>query len=174
MNDERTLPYDLLWQDDGHVTDVVLDTMADGEDALVPIVARDHVSACDMCTQRLGDAVLLAMRVGAAIEHVVIAPQPKPWPIPVPALLAAIVVAMLGMIPVLRDLMASITDLASTMLAIVPNLTRAVLALTRAGTGDLASLFALLSLGAVAVLLLGGFAIARAAPRQVHANGGVR
>jgi len=174
MNDNNMLPADLLWQDDGHVTDVVVDTLADGQDEVVPAPARDHVSACDMCAQRLGDAVLLAMRVGDVLEGAMSTArvaQPS-WPIPVPAVLAAVLVAALGTIPALGDLGARITELVKSIVAVVPNLTRAALVLSR--TGEFGTQLALLSMVSVAVLLVGGLMIARAVPRETPLRGGAR
>lgn len=173
MNDHDMLPSELLWQDDGHVTNVVVDTLADGQDDVVPAVARDHVDACDLCTQRLGDALLLTVQVGEALQATVrSASVSRPWPIPVPAILAAVVIAALGTLPTLGSVAERSTELAKTILALIPNLTHAALALNR--TGEVGSQLATLSMASVAVLLLCGFVIARAMPRETPLQRGAR
>jgi len=174
MIDNNMLPADLLWQDDGHVTDVVVDTLADGQDDVVPAPARDHVTACDLCTQRLGDAVLMAMRVGDVLEETMNtarSAQPS-WPIPIPAVLAAVLIAALGTVPALGELGTRVTELVKSIIAVVPNLTRAALVLSR--TSELGTQLALLSMISVAILLVGGFMIARAVPRESPLRGGAR
>ena len=133
MKNQDMLPADLLWQDDGHVTDVVGDTLADGQDEAVPESARVHVEACDLCTQRLGDALLLTMQVGEAlqasveqaVEQAVGQTAARPWPVPIPAILVAVVVAALGTLPALDGVAARLTELAKTIVSLLPNLTHA-------------------------------------------------
>lgn len=172
MKNQDMLPADLLWQDDGHVTDVVVDTLADGQDEAVPEPARDHVEACELCTLRLGDALLLTMQVGEAIHASVGQAAARPWPVPVPAMLAAVLVAVLGTVPALGEVAARLTELAKTLVALLPNLTHAALALSR--TGQVGSSLTVLSMAAVAVLLVCGLAIARALPRETPLRGGAR
>ncbi|PKN48616.1 MAG: hypothetical protein CVU63_04515, partial [Deltaproteobacteria bacterium HGW-Deltaproteobacteria-20] len=64
MSDQEMMPIDILWQDDGHVSDVAVDALADGQEAIVPLPVRDHVNECELCAGRFGEAVLLAMQVG--------------------------------------------------------------------------------------------------------------
>ena len=47
MSDE--LAHDLLWQADGHLTDVALTALADGEVALLSPAAASHAEECDAC-----------------------------------------------------------------------------------------------------------------------------
>lgn len=56
------LPDDLLFTEDGHASDVVLTCLADGETAIVPELARAHVSGCVDCQGHLGNAALLSLR----------------------------------------------------------------------------------------------------------------
>ncbi len=178
MRDQESLPEDLLWQQDGHVSDVVLDTLADEQDEIVPVLARDHVSGCDVCTQRLGDAVVLALGVDDAlkpmVESAATAAQTKSWPLPIPAMLAAVILAVLGTIPALKDLSFRLTELFYDIVGIIPNITRAAVLISRNGMGELGTQLAMLSLFSVAILLCSGFVIARRAPRQWHATGGAQ
>ncbi len=70
------LPEELLWADGGHASDVVLTALADGEDAIVPEVARRHVGNCVHCTHALGRVALLSVHASEELEHVrAIAPE---------------------------------------------------------------------------------------------------
>ena len=100
--------------------------------------------------------------------------QPKTWPIPVPAMIVAVLLAALGTLPMLGDLTTRLTEIIRAVVAVVPNLTRAALVLSRTGTGELGAQLAVLSAISVALLLLGGLAIARAVPRESPLQGGAR
>lgn len=171
MSDPRRLPTELLWQDDGHVSDVVVDSLADGQDEIVDASAREHVDVCELCAGRLGEAVLMAMSVGEAMERAV-GVRAKPWPIPVVAVLAAVVLAALGTLPTLADLAARVAELSRAVVSVLPNLTRAALVLGR--TGELSSQLAYMSLFAIATLLAGGLLVARKLPRETPLRGDVR
>jgi hypothetical protein len=83
MDDLDKLPADLVWQQDGHLSDIVLSTIADGELPLVPLEAHTHLEHCDECTTRFGAEALLSMHAGelmaevsrAAEAPVVVAPR---------------------------------------------------------------------------------------------------
>jgi hypothetical protein len=70
MDNQEQLPSDLLFEQDGHVTEVVLACLADGELALIPDAAAAHVDACDTCTARLGAAALRSLDAGQALHEV--------------------------------------------------------------------------------------------------------
>ncbi len=63
------LPEELLWADGGHASDVVLTALADGEDAIVPEVARRHVGNCVHCTHALGRVALLSVHASEELEQ---------------------------------------------------------------------------------------------------------
>jgi hypothetical protein len=58
------LPDELLFEPDGHLTDVALACVADGELALVPAAAMSHIDDCDRCSHRLGETALLSLDAG--------------------------------------------------------------------------------------------------------------
>lgn len=64
METEDKLPHELLWEADGHLTDVALTMLADGEAALLDDEAEPHAARCDACSARLGAAALMSLRVG--------------------------------------------------------------------------------------------------------------
>lgn len=64
MDDLDKLPPDLTWQTDGHLTDVVLASVADGEAGIVEKSALSHLDHCDHCATRLGAEALLSAHAG--------------------------------------------------------------------------------------------------------------
>ncbi len=64
MDDLDKLPPDLTFEPDGHVTDIVLAAIADGEAGIVETSALSHVDECDHCTTRLGAEALLSAHAG--------------------------------------------------------------------------------------------------------------
>ena len=67
--DPEQLPDELVFEPDGHVGEVALSCLADGEVALVPSKALAHIDACEQCTARLGAAALLSIGIGEALPH---------------------------------------------------------------------------------------------------------
>jgi len=63
MDHNERLADELLFEADGHVSELVLTCLADGEGDLVPESAHAHVDACDACTTRLGEVALLSLEV---------------------------------------------------------------------------------------------------------------
>jgi hypothetical protein len=64
MADSDKLPPDLTFEPDGHVTDIVLAAIADGEAGIVETKALSHVDECDHCSTRLGAEALLSAHAG--------------------------------------------------------------------------------------------------------------
>jgi hypothetical protein len=64
MQSDDKLPPELTWETDGHLTEVALTMLADGEAALIDEGAAPHVAGCEACSARLGAAALMALRVG--------------------------------------------------------------------------------------------------------------
>ncbi len=62
------LPDELVFEADGHVSEVALTCVADGEIAIVPPQALSHLEGCEQCTARLGAAALLSIGVGEALR----------------------------------------------------------------------------------------------------------
>lgn len=181
MKHDETLPSDLLWRDDGHVADVVVDAIADGEVRIVPLAALNHVNRCDACTVRVGDAALLCIDIGDAMKEAADAPvtlrstvRPPAWPLPVPAIVAAGLLAVIGAVPALSDAPGQVAAFVASVIDMLPTLVHAMLALGRTGVDGLAPIIATVSAISVLLMLLTGFAIARAVPRRLPAGGGLR
>jgi hypothetical protein len=124
------IPESECFERDGHVSDVVVTCLADGERAIIPPAATAHVDACDACTTRVGTEALfsvgasnallatLANEARAPLAVVALAPRPlaarrelasiapssrKRRPMPIGAIAAALCVAFLGALPGLTD-----------------------------------------------------------------------
>lgn len=70
MDDLDKLPSDLVWQQDGHLSDIVLSSIADGEADIVPLEAHTHLEHCDECTTRFGAEALLSRHAGELLAEV--------------------------------------------------------------------------------------------------------
>lgn len=70
MDDLDKLPSDLVWQQDGHLSDIALTSIADGEADIVPLEAHTHLEHCDGCTTRFGAEALLSMHAGELMAEV--------------------------------------------------------------------------------------------------------
>jgi hypothetical protein len=88
---ESMLPNDLLWEDDGHLSDVALTAIADGQHAIVARDALAHADACEECSRRLGEAALLSAATGEAMAGARRAAR-----VPRAAVATAIALAFLG------------------------------------------------------------------------------
>jgi hypothetical protein len=62
------LPLELASRPDGHLSELALTAVADGEADLLPVETREHLDGCGACQARLGDAALLAVVSAGAFE----------------------------------------------------------------------------------------------------------
>jgi hypothetical protein len=62
------LPAELLWEDNGHLTEVALNAVADAEDALLPANALAHLDACEHCLFRVGEVASMSIDMGIAMR----------------------------------------------------------------------------------------------------------
>ncbi len=121
---DHTLPDELLYEPDGHLTETALTCAADGQPDLISAAALAHLDECDHCSHRLGEAALLSLAAGEALRSMpapaaalvvapipelaaVSAPVPTPRrvrrPLPVAAIAAALLLALITGGPVLLD-----------------------------------------------------------------------
>lgn len=70
METDDKLPLDLTWEPSGHLTEVALTMLADGEQALLHEGAAAHVEGCEACSSRLGVAAMMSLRVGEELPAV--------------------------------------------------------------------------------------------------------
>jgi hypothetical protein len=173
MNPHDMLPWEVIWQHDGHVTDVVVTAIADGEQAIVPEIARDHVGGCDACSRRLGEAALLSLRVdehlAAEAESMRVARPQFPWA----AVFVALAIAGLGMIPALVQVPAGLAAVSTSLVQGFPLFVRSGALMVRALPQGLQGTFLAAMFISSIVLALTGYGIARAMTRARSMEGGV-
>ena len=169
-----------VWQADGHLSDLVLVALADGQDYLVPKPAQEHAATCESCGLRLGAAALQSWEVGAGLEGhaMTAAPASPPRPDlrrPAIALAAAFVLALLGSIPRLLELRAAFGEAPSSPLETGLVVLKSVTLLFRsANQQDTVAVTLAWCAAAVTILALGGM-VARWTPpgsleRSKHAS----
>lgn len=161
MKPEDMLPPELVWQDDGHVSEVALGALADGEEELVPVQAARHAAACDACSARLGEQALLSLSTSEALA--LMEPATQRRPVPVLAISLALALAALGAAPALIDLVGGLGSLPEATLRGLLLSTRAVAALVRAAAGAEAGTWAVAWTAAALILMALGTLVARAA-----------
>ncbi|MFO0678334.1 MAG: hypothetical protein U0169_17485 [Polyangiaceae bacterium] len=159
------LPDELVFESDGHLGEVVLTAIADGEFGLVPGPAMDHLGTCDACTRKLGALAMMAEEVGRAVVHVAAAPKKvaKVHTLPFPALAAAAFLAVAGSLPKLLGLPAVVTHAFGFGMRSVPIVTRVGNSVMKHGTAGPYALTLIAT--STLVLVMAGILVARTRPR---------
>ena len=185
----------LVWDAAGHLAEVAVAALVDGELELLPKDAVQHAETCSLCAERVGHQALFAFEVveAIALEAEALAREPRiepmkprkeevpqgvptypgrsssplpPAPLPVPALIAALVVAAVSSGPWLFTLEPSSPAQALARLARV--IAHAVAAARAPGVAELAW-------GSALLLACAGVAVARASLRaRRHLSEGLR
>ncbi len=166
MEDLDKLPADLVWQEDGHLSDIVLASIADGEASIVPLEAFTHLDHCDECTTRFGAEALLSKHAAELLAEVsrsaeasaVIAPRSIGVvavdglsKLPKPAFFGALFLAAMGALPALLSRgPARIAEIIEILGRSIVMLSRGMVLVTRSG-----SFTVLLWASAMTFLLLG-------------------
>lgn len=65
----ETLEYEVAWEPSGHLSEVALSVMADGEDALLDATMHAHLASCEACAMQLGSVALRAASVAGALSR---------------------------------------------------------------------------------------------------------
>lgn len=186
MHDEEKLSRDLVWQADGHLTEIAITAMADGEQAILPQEAVAHANACDACADALGKAALLSLRAGEALREmggagVVVVPAPITRPAeapeapkpPIAAIGAAVLLAAIGAAPAFvadaRRLPETWAQIERAM-TVVLHTGHAVAASGAIGARGWISLLLWVS---AAVLVLAGLGVSRIKRNELNLGGGV-
>ncbi len=187
MNAPPELSQDLIWQADGHLSEVAITALADDQRELLPAPAQQHVQECESCSERLGQAALRSLEVGQELAALYAETQPElvtsestekarqpveRRPLPKLALAAALFLAALGAVPATVDLAGSSGSLLADLFRGVPLILAAAVRLWRSLAADGAVALTVLSCVAAIVLLAVGVFIARRQPRQLAAKGG--
>jgi hypothetical protein len=167
MKRPEQLPTELVWTGEGHLSEVAMTAIADGEEAILPRDAFGHLGSCELCATGVETAASLSASVSRALS----APIPVEaaqaaatrLAFPVWAATVAIAVAALATLP---NLGATRTWMGRMWWALregTPVLTRqAVTFLPHAWNW-----LPIMSLTAAMLLLLVGLSVARLAPRAI-------
>jgi hypothetical protein len=155
------LPDELVWSEDGHLTDIAIAALGDGQDAIMPEKARDHALSCESCAAQMGHAAMLSSELGEVMRAPVPIAAVERVPVPWLAIIAAIFVAAAGSLSSLFE-SHSLVDAPSAFAHQAPVAFHAGSALIRGisnGLGPLASF------GCAALLVAAGAMVARSMPR---------
>ncbi|WP_437646083.1 hypothetical protein [Sorangium sp. So ce362] len=175
QNDDKLAP-DLVWQADGHLTEIALTALGDGEEAILPEGALAHVARCPCCSAELGQAALLSLRAGELLRAQAAPggarePAAARAPLPVPALAFALAISALGAVPSLvagvgglREGWAGLWHACSVVVSI---------GCAFAGSGALSGWLTALPWLSAALLLIVGVYVAWTRGKQLSLNGGM-
>ena len=171
------LPAELLWEDDGHLTEIVLDALADKQDSIVPQPAHAHLDGCDRCLARLGEAALRSEECAAAMATM---ENAKPSEVPasmVPssgrsprapryAIGAGLFLATLGTVPFLINHPAFVADVSFFFSRGVPILIHMLSRFFVSASSSIDRATLILPGAAALVLVMAGVLVARSLPRS--------
>lgn len=180
------LPESECFDEGGHVTDVVLTCLADGESAILPASAEAHLDACDGCTARLGVSALLSVNASDALlagadraPFRVVAATPafaapssrRRRPLPVGAIAAALVVAAMGALPGLTGTLRTVRSVIPDYFHALPIWSHAIEAVLRSMMQSRSTTF--LRWIIAAAFIGAGTLVARATTRRRALEGGL-
>lgn len=138
MSSEHELDRELIWQTDGHLHEVAITALSDGEARLLPDSARIHAATCDACSERLGQAAALSLALDDALEAQTAAyravagrAEQVRRPFPAAAAAAALLLAAIGMLPRFVEMAHTVVELPSFLSRARPVVLESVAALTR-------------------------------------------
>ena len=115
--DESTMLHSsLVWDQDGHLSDIAQNAIVDAESALLPREACEHAETCEMCMRSIGQLAQVSLEIDGALTGL----QPGFLPqraaqsdmrrsgrlrhLPWTELGLALVIALLGQLPTLQAL----------------------------------------------------------------------
>jgi hypothetical protein len=173
MKAVNKLPWEVIWQHDGHVTDVVCTAMADGEEAIVPVEAVEHINGCDGCCGRIGQSASLSARIGSSVAAQRLARSAAAWRFPWASVLVALVAAGIGMMPALLQAPTWVAGASAAVVQGMPLCLRSAALVLRTFADRLQGTWLVLSLCSALVLAIAGLAVARTMGRQRSMQGGV-
>jgi hypothetical protein len=193
----ETLAHDVAWEPSGHLSEIGLTALADGEDALLSVPMHAHLDTCEACAARLGEVAMRSAGVAEALSLLgarppavaaalspAVAPAQAAAPrqrtarerrkVPVAAIAAALAVAVLGTLPSMLSLRSEVAQTVSVMHKVLPSLVRLLpQAIERMWSGAPGPL-ALLTWGLALALVAAGLGIAKKASKRVAVEGGRR
>lgn len=182
---------ELSWRDDGHVSDLVVSALADGQSELVREEVAEHVDECELCTDRLLQMATLSLSFDdglraafpertaasqraavlerAAVPAIAPAYLPTGAAFPKRFFLLALALAALGVVPALRSLPAfwqkgDVVGLALGVGHELLALVRGVRVAWPVVIGQSSGILIASSLFTTALCVTGGWLLARSAP----------
>jgi hypothetical protein len=165
MNRHDVLEKELVWDEEGHLSEVAKSALADGQDAILPADALTHFSLCQPCAESVGEAALLSAQLSAALAAERVPERAQPW-VPIGA---ALVIAALSAVPMLSGARLWLSMIGSFVAHGLRLLGHAVVEVAAHGFAPA------FSLASTALLVAMGFAVARLMPRMsaqaVHGKG---
>jgi cytoskeletal protein CcmA (bactofilin family) len=178
MKSEPKLEPALVFDPTGHLAETAVTALVDGELAILPEQAIVHADKCSACADRIGRAALLAVEIAgvleerasrAAVPAVARVAVRERRPLPVATVAAALVIAVIGVLPSLRALLTLAVRLPSLVVHGLPVYGHALaLALSHAeGNGVLFEVWLMTAI----LLVVAGVGIARFAPRPLRYPG---
>lgn len=184
MTHHDELPRDIVWQDDGHLSEVALTALADGEDAIIPADAHAHLAGCDACARAVGEAAMLSTALGDALRKMperreLAAPVSAPISskpearLPWRALAAGLAFALLGAIPMLLRVQSLFDYVRFFASRGAPMLLRGGLAIVRSFGGPQQMIVVMTSASALVLVCAAAFVARRAAHSKDVGNEGV-
>ena len=171
---EHGLDPELVWQSDGHLSDEALVALADAELSLVPESAQVHAGECTQCSERLGEMALLSARAHEAFAALAMAPEAAPVTVrfPVVAVVIAVALAAVGLLPTLGDSLRQLMSLPAAGFQGLLVLVKSAGVLLRHGFQG--PVWVAAWCGAALLLAFAGLVIARVAPRRLVWKGVAR
>jgi hypothetical protein len=166
---DQKLEATLVWDQAGHLAEMALHALADGELGLLPEQAVAHVAGCRLCEERLGATALLAVEIGEALAVRRREPLAVRRPLPVAAFVAALAIGVAGLVVELGGMAAKVMRIPTLVAHASPVLVHGI-RLAMGGASGSAG-FIIAGWVAAALLVLGGVMIARAAPLRATLKG---
>lgn len=189
MTTRTELTPELIFEPDGHLTDLAVTCVADGEIDLVPRAALDHLDACEPCGRKLGEAALLsasaseALREDATLEAKAepvsiapVSPRRARRPVPVAAIAAALLVAAITAGPALMDAATSVPAWMLEAVGWIPTLLRVARTLLASEGSALGPWSLVMKVISAVMFVVLGLQVARVTTsrRAAKVEGGVR
>jgi hypothetical protein len=171
------LPAELLWEDDGHLSDVVITALGDAQDAIVPAAGHAHLASCDKCMGRVGEAAMLSMDTGEELRNAVGRTEVAPMSLaddsrrrmamrpPRFAIAAALGIAAIGCIPFALHASSSLGGVWFAITHGLPTLLHTAAHLFASAPAQRAAI--VLPVVSAMVLVMAGVLVARALPRPL-------
>ena len=116
-NESDVLHSSLIWDQDGHLSDIAQNAIVDAESALLPRDACAHAETCETCMRSIGQLAQLSLEIDGALKQMSAGYLPqraaqsgvrrpahslRHWPLTELGL--ALVIALLGQLPTLQAL----------------------------------------------------------------------